>query len=71
MGERYFANNITSFIEGVFEEFNIDMDKIYVLVSDGEAAIKKRCIKTVGSEKNLTCVAHSFAHIVPNALKII
>ena len=54
-------------MEGIFEEFNINTEKITAIVSDGEAAIKKACIELVGKNKHLICAAHVDSHL-PDAL---
>lgn len=67
--ERHTSEYLQESLLNIFKNFNVDIDKITAIVTDGEAAIKKVGIDVVGRSRHIQCIAHVVSHLLPDALK--
>lgn len=57
--ERHTAEVLSRWIENIMDEWNIDKDKVVVMVTDNGANIVKAVHDILGSNKHLPCFAHT------------
>lgn len=66
--ERHTSEYLLEKLKNVFKEFKVNIEKIFVMISDRAANIKKACIDLVGIKKWLPCIAHVLSSIIPDSL---
>uniref|UniRef100_A0ABD2X0B7 HAT C-terminal dimerisation domain-containing protein n=1 Tax=Trichogramma kaykai TaxID=54128 RepID=A0ABD2X0B7_9HYME len=69
--ERHTAEFYKTTLLNVFQDFELKIDNLGALISDGEAAIKKACKDIVGVHKHIVCTAHTLSHVIGDACNLL
>ncbi|XP_066602495.1 E3 SUMO-protein ligase ZBED1-like, partial [Prorops nasuta] len=67
--ESHTSDYLVEIIKANLDSFKICHERINTIITDNGANIKKAAILLFGPQKHLSCIAHLFSHIVPDALK--
>lgn len=71
LNERHTAEYISMKIKETLQDYEIPLSHVTAIVTDGAANMVKMVQETTGSDRHVICIAHSLAHVVPDALKSI